>query len=123
MNRLLAVCSLGALVVLSSCLPGAKAPQVTPTRTLDLAGEGGPNGTTKAFAVVFASPKGATVDPSEVTIVFNRPMRPMDLADGTSAAGGVVNPGAEAAPPAAIAIKGGGAPKGSWRWMGTGALV
>src|SRR5437879_841776 len=88
------------LIALVSCLQGAKAPQVTATRTLDLggaeaSGSAGGGGSKRPFAVVFAGPHGKTVDPSEVTIVFNRPMRPLDLA------------GEESAPPAKIAIKGG----------------
>jgi hypothetical protein len=79
-RRLAAPLLLVVLVVVASCLPGAKAPTVPPTRTLDLAGEGASTTSAKAFGVVFASPKGATSDPSEVTIVFNRPMRPVSLA-------------------------------------------
>lgn len=56
---------------------------------------------------MFAGPKGDTVDPTEVTIVWNRPMRPLDLA------------GEEAAPPARLEP----APKGQWRWLGTSALA
>jgi uncharacterized protein YfaS (alpha-2-macroglobulin family) len=102
-----------ALFVLASCLPGARAPQVSATRTLDLgAAEGGGDVSKRPFAVVFAGPRGKTDDPSEVTIVFNRPMRPLDLA------------GEEASPPASIVIaKTTTAPKGAWRWMGTSALI
>jgi uncharacterized protein YfaS (alpha-2-macroglobulin family) len=64
------------------------------------------------FGVVFAGPRGDTVDPSEVTVVFNRPMRPLSLA------------GDEQASPVAITLKGSAtSPKGAWRWIGTSALV
>lgn len=110
--RAVVVSTLAVLVFVVSCLPGARAPQVAPTRSLELGGEGGGGASTKAFAVVFASPKGATVDPSEVTVVFNRPMRPLELAEQESAS------------PASIVVKGTqAAPKGAWRWMGTSALV
>jgi len=101
------------LVALVSCLQGAKAPHVTASRTLDLAAsEGGDGGSKRPFAVVFSGPHGKTSDPSEVTIVFNRPMRPLELA------------GEESAPPARIAARGTTqAPKGSWRWLGTSALI
>jgi uncharacterized protein YfaS (alpha-2-macroglobulin family) len=107
------------VAVVASCLPG-KAPKVSAGRTLEL-GAGEPGGAsasaaTKPFAVAFGGPKGETDDPSEITIVFNRPMRPLELASDT----------AETAPPATVAIDGvagASAPRGAWRWMGTSALV
>jgi hypothetical protein len=61
---------------------------------------------------VFAAPQGETRDPSEVTVVFNRPMRPLTAA------------GDESAPPAHLVLRGTTtSPRGSWRWMGTNALV
>ncbi|HEX7664970.1 MAG TPA: Ig-like domain-containing protein, partial [Polyangiaceae bacterium] len=104
--------SLLLLVLFTSCFQGARAPAVTPTRTLGMeGGEGGGGDSKKPFGVVFASPKGETNDPSEVTIVFNRPMRPLDLA------------GEEAAPPAKITAQGGQPVKGAWRWIGSNALI
>ncbi|MGH7283827.1 MAG: Ig-like domain-containing protein, partial [Polyangiaceae bacterium] len=103
--------ALSFLVLFTSCFLGARPPEVTPTRTLAMEGEGGDTASKKPFDVVFASPKGATVDPSEVTIVFNRPMRPLDLA------------GEESSPPAKITESGGQPVKGSWRWIGTNALI
>lgn len=103
--------ALAFLVLFTSCFLGARPPEVTPTRTLAMEGEGGDTSSKKPFDVVFASPKGATVDPSEVTIVFNRPMRPLELA------------GEESAPPAKITASGGQSAKGSWRWIGTNALI
>ncbi len=99
------------LVLLASCLPGAHAPKVAPTRTLNLEGELPGAASAKAFGVVFAGPKGKTVDPGEVTIVFNRPMRPLDLA------------GSEGASPAILRAGGGTPVKGEWRWLGTSALA
>lgn len=65
-----------------------------------------------AFAVVFAAPKGDAVDPVEVTILFNRPMRPLEIA------------GEETSPPATLRAQGTEkTPAGSWRWMGTSALI
>lgn len=106
---------MAALVTIAACLPGAgaRAPNVAPQRTLGLGAtehEGAPS---SAFAVVFAGPKGETVDPSEVTIVWNRPMRALELASDAE----------ETAPPASIATKGGVVPAGTWRWLGTSALV
>jgi alpha-2-macroglobulin len=59
------------------------------------------------FGVVFGSPQGETSDPSEIGIVFDRPMRPLELA------------GEETAPPVRITP----AVKGTWRWVGTTGAV
>ena len=90
-----------------ACIQGARAPHVAPRGVLSpgdaeaaLAKREGP------FGVVFASPKGATADPSEITLVFNRPMRPLDTA------------GNEAPPP----IKLSPAVPGHWIWVGTSGL-
>lgn len=97
-----------AVVAVAACFPGSRAPNVPPQRTLELSGaELGGKGSSAPFGVVFAGPKGKTVDPTEVTIVWNRPMRPLELA------------GEESAPPARIEPM----PKGSWRWLGTSALA
>jgi alpha-2-macroglobulin len=67
---------------------------------------------TAAFAVVFAAPQGQTVDPSEVTVLFNRPLRALDVAE------------TDAPSPVSLRARGDGrVPKGVWRWMGTSALV
>ncbi len=107
----LAPLALTFLVLFTSCFMGARPPAVTVTRTLDMEAEGANANAPKPFAVVFASPKGKTVDPTEVTIVFNRSMRELSLA------------GEEAAPPAKIFASGAPFSKGSWRWIGTNALV
>jgi uncharacterized protein YfaS (alpha-2-macroglobulin family) len=111
-KRLVSPALFAALVAVVSCLPGARAPEVTPTRTLELAGEPPPSSPSHAFAVVFASPTGTQVEASEVTIVFNRAMHPFEIA------------GQESTPPATLVMRGTDrAPPGSWRWMGTSALV
>src|SRR5437868_4131502 len=89
-------------VVAAACLPGSRAPNVPAQRSLELSGAEVPGkGSSAPFGVVFAGPKGDTVDPTEVTIVWNRPMRALDLA------------GEEAAPPAKLEP----AVKGQWRWL------
>ena len=106
---------LSLLVLLVACLPGAHAPNVPPGHTLNITELGGtqpPAPFTGAFSVVFSAPQGETRDPSEVTVVFNRPMRPLTAA------------GDESAPPAQLVLRGTTtSPKGRWRWMGTSALV
>jgi alpha-2-macroglobulin len=93
-----------ALALLAACLQGARAPEVAPRGTLapgaDEAALGKPAG---PFGVVFASPKGETVDPSEITIVWNRPMRPLEVA------------GQETRPPVVLKPE---AP-GHWIWVGS----
>ncbi|HEY6462736.1 MAG TPA: Ig-like domain-containing protein, partial [Polyangiaceae bacterium] len=103
---------LSVLVALAACLPGMRPPSVAPGHTLELAGTPTKPPESGAFAVVFGAPRGDTRGPSEVSLVFNRPMRPLEIQ------------GEESDPPARIAVRGTGAiPKGSWRWMGTSALV
>jgi uncharacterized protein YfaS (alpha-2-macroglobulin family) len=101
-----AAAALAVLALSVSCLSGARAPTVAPKGTLGLSTEGGLGEKRGPFAVVFASPRGATHDPSEVTIVFNRPVRPLDLA------------GEERTPPAKLAP----AVPGRWAWVGSTAL-
>lgn len=99
-----------------SCLPGIRPPEVAPSGTLGLKDERRGPLTAGPFAIVHASPVGETSDPSEVSVVFNRPMRALELA------------GAETASPVKLEALGGfgsGAartPPGEWRWLGTSAL-
>ena len=90
-----------------ACLQGARAPTVEPRGTLAPDGqEVGLAQSEGPFGVVFGSPKGATVDPSEVTLVFNRPMRPLEIAENQ-------------APPPVILTP---AVAGRWNWVGTSGL-
>lgn len=90
-----------------ACIQGARAPSVEPRGTLAPDGaEAGLAVSEGPFGVVFGSPKGATVDPSEVTLVFNRPMRALDLAEN------------QAAPPVILKP----AVPGRWNWVGTSGL-
>src|SRR5262245_19651045 len=64
-----------------ACVQGARAPQV-PTRGTLAPGEGDPAASASEgpFAVVFGTPKGQISTSAEISIVFSRPMRPLDLA-------------------------------------------
>src|SRR4051812_38284230 len=65
-----------------ACLQGARAPNVAPHGTLAPDGKEAAIATADGpFGVVFGSPKGPTVDPSEITLVFNRPMRALEVAE------------------------------------------
>src|SRR6478735_1820203 len=65
-----------------ACLQGARAPNVEPHGTLAPDGkEAGIATADGPFGVVFGAPKGKTVDPSEITLVFNRPLRALDIAE------------------------------------------
>ena len=111
-NKPRAAVLVSVLVVLAACLPGLRAPDVPPAHSLELAGAPPAVPPSTAFAVVFAAPRGEVQDPSEVSLLFNRPMRPLETA------------GEESAPPARIVVRGTDqAPRGAWRWMGTSALV
>src|SRR5262245_48464766 len=103
------LCFLG-LLLLVSCIQGGRAPTALPQRTLLLSGEAEGAGSRSPFAVVFAGPRGDTTEESAISIVFNRPMRPLELA------------GEESDPPVRLEAKGAPVPKGAWRWLGTSAL-
>ncbi|APR78669.1 Hypothetical protein A7982_04016 [Minicystis rosea] len=92
----------------AACLPGAMPPQVPARHALDLGGEaaataqahGGP------LAVSFASPRGETSQGTEISIVFNKPMRALGL--GPS----------DPAPPVTMWPTA----KGAFHWLGSSAL-
>ncbi len=110
LNRLrfrLAPLVLSVVATSMACLQGARAPNVEPRGTLaPESAEAGLAASEGPFGVVFGAPKGATIDPSEITLVFNRPMRPLDLAEN------------QAAPPVIIKP----AVPGRWNWVGTSGL-
>ena len=91
--------------------PASTEPGSTGPRTLSMDTDPAGSGTTKDFAVVFASPKKETVHPSEISIVWNRPMRALELA------------GQESEAPAKVTTSAGAPVEGSWRWMGTSAVI
>lgn len=103
----LAPLALTVLALGASCLQGARPPSVAPRGTLSPGdGEASLGKPTGPFAVVFASPKGPTVDPSEITLVWNRPMRALETA------------GQEATPPVVMKPQ----VPGQWIWVGTTAV-
>ncbi len=83
---------------------GRARPEVAPRGTLapgdGEASLGRPEG---PFGVVFATPRGPTVDPSEITVVWNRPLRPLEVADQASKPPVVIKPEVP----------------GHWVWVGT----
>src|SRR5512132_1710415 len=90
-----------------ACIQGARAPSVEPRGTLAPEGqEAGLAQSDGPFGVVFGSPKGETIDPSEITLVFNRPMRALELAENQAAPPVVLKPAAA----------------GRWNWVGTSGL-
>lgn len=99
---------LAAVALSMACIQGAKAPQVPPNGTLSLGDpDRGPLGHDGPFAVVFGSPKGQTGSPSEISLVFNRPMRALELAGDEARAPATLKPDV----------------KGRWSWVGTSGLV
>jgi hypothetical protein len=90
-----------------ACLQGARAPEVAPRGTLAPGGEEAGKATAdRPVSVVFGAPRGATVDPPEISLVFDRPMRALDLAGDEARAPVTMTP----------------AVKGRWGWVGTTAL-
>lgn len=94
-----------------SCLSGPRPPVVAPQRTLGLGAADKGTKVDGPFRVAHASPEGETDEPSEVNILFSRPMRPLELA------------GTESAPPATLVAVEGRSPRGEWKWLGTSALT
>ena len=96
----------GLLIVVVACVAGAKSPVKSANGALapGAAARSG-NDNDGAFRVVFAGPQGEANEVSELSLVFSRPLRKLELAG---------------APPPAIAI----APSiaGRWLWVGTHAL-
>ncbi|WP_437948993.1 Ig-like domain-containing protein [Sorangium sp. So ce296] len=100
--------ALAAIALSLACVQGARAPNVPPRGTL-APGALDPGGRPAEgpFAVVFGAPRGQTTSPAEISLVFNRPMRPLDLAGGEAAAPAILKPPAP----------------GRWRWVGTSGLT
>ena len=108
LRRRLAPVLLTAFSLSLACVQGARAPEV-PVRGTLAPGEGDPGAAPAEgpLAVVFGSPKGQTTSPAEISLVFNRPMRPLELAGDEAAAPAILKP---AAP-------------GRWSWVGTSGLT
>lgn len=97
--------TLVVIVVVLACVPGAQAPNVAPRGTLALREIGGAEEDAGPLAVVFASPKGKLDGPAEITVLFNKPLRELDVAGKEAPFPGKVEP------PIA----------GAWQWTGTRA--
>jgi alpha-2-macroglobulin len=101
-----------AVALAASCFGGARPPELPPHGTLALGGEeASVPPSRRPFGVVFAGPRGELTGPGEISVVFNRPLRALDLA------------GAEPSPPVAVTAKDGLPVPGTWRWLGTSALA
>ena len=98
---------LGGLMMLgAACMEGAKSPVKSANGALAPgSAEGAGKKRDDAFRVVFASPQGEANEVSELSLVFSRPLRKLELA-GT--------------PTPAISIS--PAVPGRWLWVGTHAL-
>ncbi|MBK6516621.1 MAG: Ig-like domain-containing protein [Polyangiaceae bacterium] len=104
-RRPLAAVPLTLLVVAIACLPGPRAPEVPPSGTLGLKTLLGSSEETGPLKVVYTSPKGTLKGPSEITVLFNKPMRSLEVAAKEAPFPATVEP--------AIA--------GTWQWAGTRA--
>jgi len=96
----------GLLIALAACVAGAKSPLKSANGALTPgASARGGKGEGGAFRVVFAGPRGEANEVSELSLVFSRPLRKLELA-------GAPTPAIAIAPPIA----------GRWLWVGTRAL-
>ncbi|MFO0553246.1 MAG: MG2 domain-containing protein [Polyangiaceae bacterium] len=100
-----ALVSLACLAVGFACLPGPKAPEIDPKGTLGMRAQGDFEDEKGPLRVVFASPKGKLDGPSEITVLFNKSMRPLDIAGSEVPFPAKIEPSLE----------------GTWQWTGTRA--
>ncbi len=98
---------LGGLMMLgAACMEGGKNPVKSANGALSPgAAEGAGKKGDGAFRVVFAGPQGEANEVSELSLVFSRPLRKLELA-------GAPTPAISLSPPVA----------GRWLWVGTHAL-
>lgn len=96
------------VAVVTACVGGgSRMPAVSPNRTLGV-GEREPGAHAEGpFRVVFSGPTGESSAVSEISVVFSRPLRALELA------------GSEAPPPVKLSPE----VEGRWQWVGTHALV
>ncbi len=103
---LLSVILGGLFIFGAACMGGAKAPVKSANGALAPGAAGGSaKGGGGAFRVVFAGPQGEASEVSELSLVFSRPLRKLELA-------GAPPPALSVSPPIA----------GRWLWVGTHAL-
>jgi alpha-2-macroglobulin len=110
-GRLPRVLTVGAAVLLTTaaaCLQDVKRPEAPLRGTLDLPGGevSGPSGHEGPVRVVFATPQGETTQLTEVSLVFNKPMRALDAVPDARSFPVLIEP----------------AIPGSWQWLGSSAL-
>jgi uncharacterized protein YfaS (alpha-2-macroglobulin family) len=89
-----------------ACVPTNRAPSVTPSGTLQIGEKDAAARKEGPFRVVYAGPQGPVGVGTQLSIVFSRPLRSLELA------------GSEAAPPLQISPS----LPGRWEWVGTSAL-
>lgn len=90
-----------------ACVQGTRAPSVTPRGTLSLRDEGAGGAYDGKFGVVFASPKGEAREGESISVVFNRPLRALEVAGEETPFVGKLTP----------------AIPGRWQWVGSSAAT
>ncbi len=94
-------------MLIVACVPATRAPEVAPRGTLNVAAPAHGTSSDEPFRVVFAGPQGEVGPGAQLTLVFNRPLRALELA------------GDETIPD----IRMSPALPGRWQWVGTSALT
>ncbi|MCL2823229.1 MAG: MG2 domain-containing protein, partial [Polyangiaceae bacterium] len=94
-----------AILVTSSCFYRETAPKVAPINTIEIDGSSAAP-SDQPLRVIFASPQGETTESTEISILFNRPMRTLDLGGIEKPFSGKISPDIP----------------GSWQWIGTQGL-
>src|SRR5689334_4377870 len=105
--------TLGGIVVFATAIASAcvspTRPPASPSGHVLAVGEASvavPPATDGPLAVAFAGPKGKLTQGAEISVLFNKPMRPLGAAPS------------EPAPPATLRPSG----KGAFHWIGSSAL-
>lgn len=97
---------LALLTLVLACVSGQRAPDVAPSGTLSLREGEGDDAESGPLRVVFSSPRGELRGPSEITVLFSKPMRALELAGNEAPFPGKIEP----------------AIPGVWQWTGTRAV-
>jgi len=104
-SRRLALLPLGLFALAIACTQGIRPPDVAPNGTLGMSEIDPDDVDHGPLRVLYASPKGELDGPSEITVLFSKPMRPLELAGDETPFAAKIDPPLQ----------------GDWQWVGTRA--
>ncbi|HTJ81201.1 MAG TPA: Ig-like domain-containing protein, partial [Polyangiaceae bacterium] len=101
----LALLPLGLFALAIACTQGLRPPEVAPHGTLGMSELDPDDIDHGPLRVLYSSPKGTLDGPSEITVLFSKPMRPLELAADETPFAAKIEPAID----------------GTWQWVGTRA--